>query len=74
VKTIKIRINNKEMNIDLLNDFLFGKLFGETGCQKETTHIINTYTKRNFKTLKYEPNEIKGEHQNNKKSITDVLE
>ena len=48
-------------------------IFGERGCEKETLYIINTYTKRNFKTISYEPNEIKGEHKGNKKSITDVL-
>lgn len=57
----------------MLNDFLFSKLFGERGCQKETLHIINTFTEKNFKNLIYEQNELRGLHIGNKKSITDVL-
>ena len=70
---IKIRIKNEEKDINPLNDFLFSKLFGEKGCDKETLYIINTFTGKKFKSLNYEPNEIKGEHKDNKKSITDVL-
>ena len=73
MKTIKIKISGKEKNINLLNDFLFGKLLGERGCEKEALHLINVFTKRNFKSLSYEPNEIKSERTGNKKAITDVL-
>jgi hypothetical protein len=73
VKIIKIKVNDEEKNIDLLNDFLFGKLFGERGSEKETLHIINTFTERNFKTIIYGLNEIKREYKEGKKSITDVL-
>ncbi|RBQ22345.1 hypothetical protein ALNOE001_20880 [Candidatus Methanobinarius endosymbioticus] len=61
------------MNVNLLNDFLFGKLFGERGCEKETLHLINPFTNKNFKSLSFELNEIKGNYKNNKKSVTDVL-
>lgn len=73
MRIIKIRIHNEEININVLNDFLFGKLFGERGCEKETLYLINAFTKRNFESLSFEPNEIKGIHINNKKSATDVL-
>jgi len=51
---IKTLINNEEKDINLLNDFLFSKLFGEKGCQKETLYLINTFTGKNFKDLDYE--------------------
>ena len=70
---IKITLNNKEEDINLLNDYLFSKLFSEKGSEKETIYLINTFTGKNFKTLSYEPNELKGFHKGNKKSVTDVL-
>lgn len=70
---IKITINNKEKSIDLLNDFLFSKIFGERGCEKEALYLINTYTEKNFTSLNYELNEMKGAHKGNKKSATDIL-
>ena len=71
--SIKIRINNEEKDINLLNDFIFTKLFGEKGCEKETLHLINTFTKENFKNVNYELNEMEGQYKDNKKSIVDVL-
>ena len=73
VINIKIKINNEEKNLDLLNDFIFKKIFGESGCEKDTLYIINTITERNFKTLTYLPTEMEGEHNKHKKSSTDVL-
>lgn len=73
MNNIKIKVKNEEIEVNLLNDFLFTKLFGETGCEKETLHLINTFTERNFKSLTYKPKEFKGEHQGNKMPITDVL-
>jgi predicted transposase/invertase (TIGR01784 family) len=73
VININITVNNKEIEVNLLNDYIFSKVLGEEGCQKETLHVINTFTKRNFKNLDYKPNELKGEYKGNKKSITDVL-
>ena len=70
---IKITINNKEENIDLLNDYLFAKLFSEKNCEKETLHLINTITEKNFKHLSYEPNELQGRYKKHKRSVTDVL-
>ncbi|MBZ9571063.1 Rpn family recombination-promoting nuclease/putative transposase [Methanobrevibacter sp. TMH8] len=48
-------------------------MFGERGCEKETLHLINTFTKRNCTDLSFETNEMKGQHEGNKKSVTDVL-
>lgn len=73
VKNIKIKINDKEKNFNLLNDFLFTKIFGERGCEKETLHLINIFTEKNFKTLSYEPTEMKGVHEGHKRVFTDVL-
>ena len=70
---IRIIINNKEKNINLLNDFLFSKTLGERGCERETLYVINIITGENFESLTYETNEIQGLHEGNKKSITDVL-
>jgi len=70
---IRININNKEEDLKLLNDFIFGKLFAEKGCENETLYVTNTYTGNNFKTLSYEPNEMKGHHKGDKKASTDVL-
>ena len=70
---IIITINNEEKNINILNDYLFSKLFGERGCERETLHIINTITEKKFTSLSYEPNEMKGRHKGHKKSNVDVL-
>jgi predicted transposase/invertase (TIGR01784 family) len=72
---IKIRIiaNYEEKNVDLLDDYYFGKLFGEEGCEAQTLHLINTFTGKNFKDLSFKPNELRGQHKSDKKSITDVL-
>ena len=70
---IKIIINNEEKEVNLLNDYLFTKVFGEIGCDRETLYLTNTFTGKNFKTLRYEQNEIKGKYEGNKKSIVDVL-
>ena len=63
----------QEININLLNNFLFSKIFGEKGCEREILYLINVITGKNFKSLTFISNELKGEYKNNKKSITDVL-
>ncbi|MCL2115121.1 MAG: Rpn family recombination-promoting nuclease/putative transposase [Methanobrevibacter sp.] len=68
-----IKISNDEENINFLNDYLFPKIFGEKGCEEETLYLINTLAEKNFKSLTYVPNELKGKYKMNKKSITDVL-
>jgi predicted transposase/invertase (TIGR01784 family) len=73
VLIIKIRTNKEVENVNLLNDYLFTKLFGEKGCESETLHIINTFTENSFKDLTYVSNELEGQHKKDKKSITDVL-
>ncbi|MCL2157280.1 MAG: hypothetical protein FWH54_06855 [Methanobrevibacter sp.] len=29
--------------LNLLNEYLFPKIFGESGCENETLHLINTF-------------------------------
>ena len=58
---------------NLLNEYLFPKIFGERGCESETLHLINTITGKDFTGVSYEPNEMEGLHQGNKKSNVDVL-
>ncbi|MCL2157051.1 MAG: Rpn family recombination-promoting nuclease/putative transposase, partial [Methanobrevibacter sp.] len=70
---IIIRIEKNGKKINLLNQYLFPKVFGEKGCEKETLHLINTFTGKNFTSLSYEPNEMEGLHHGNKKSNVDVL-
>ena len=70
---IIIRNDNDGKEIDLLNEYLFPKVFGERGCEEETLHLINTITGKNFTSLSYVPNEMEGLHKGNKKSNVDVL-
>ena len=70
---IKITINNEEIEFNLLNDFLFSKIFGEKGCEEELLYLINTFTGKEFKSLSYNPNELRGIYKGNKKSIVDVF-
>jgi len=72
VRTIKIKINGEYKSFDILNDFLFHKVFGENGCQKELLYVINIFTEKNFKTLTYLPTDKKGEHDKHKASSSDV--
>ena len=69
---IKIRIKGKEKDIKLLNEYLFSKIFGEEGCEKETLHLINTITGNNFTDLTYKPTEMLGGYEDSKKSIVDI--
>ncbi|KZX16024.1 Rpn family recombination-promoting nuclease/putative transposase [Methanobrevibacter filiformis] len=69
---INIKIKNIDENINLLNDFLFAKIFGEKGSEKYALYLINTLSKKEFKHVKFEPNQIQGTIKNKKKSILDV--
>jgi predicted transposase/invertase (TIGR01784 family) len=70
---IKIKVNGVEKDIKLLNEYLFTKVFGEEGCEKETLYLINTITGNNFVGLTYKPTEMSGRYKGNKKSVVDVL-
>jgi predicted transposase/invertase (TIGR01784 family) len=70
---IKIKVNGKEKNIRLLNEYLFSKIFGEKGCERETLYLINTITGNNFTNVTYKPTEMTGRYKDNKKSTVDVL-
>ncbi|MCL2116011.1 MAG: Rpn family recombination-promoting nuclease/putative transposase, partial [Methanobrevibacter sp.] len=59
--------------LNLLNEYLFPKIFGESGCENETLHLINTFTGETFTSVYYVPNEMEGLHHGNKKSNVDVL-
>jgi len=70
---IKFWNNNEIKDIKLLNEYLFPRIFGEEGCEKETLHLINTITGCNFSELTFMPTEMVGRYKGNKKSIVDVL-
>jgi len=59
--------------LNLLNEYLFPKIFGENGCEEETLHLINTFTGKNFTDVYYIPKEMEGLHKGNKKSNVDVM-
>ena len=59
--------------LNLLNEYLFPKIFGENGCENETLHLINTFTGKTFTDVYYIPKEMEGLHKGNKKSNVDVM-
>ena len=62
--------------LNLLNEYLFPKIFGENGCEDETLHLINTFTGKNFTDVYYIPKDSKfnGKGDQHDKSVNKMYE